>query len=189
MVGRHLRVGLRRGGGRDRHGFSPTTAIAEGGWAGHFGHGVSCHDPKRPGDLLDMGAVALANGESCRHGGRGVLGGGLPFRPRRRHPSRRDRRVSPSGSCRLAHPLLHRQSADSTSGRNHCFGTCYARSSWGAAMMAMVEPVSTYKLVLLAGTFALLLSVVGCGASGAATPLSSHGAARGPTFGMEGGGG
>jgi hypothetical protein len=56
-------------------------------------------------------------------------------------------------------------------------------------MMAIVEPVSTYKLVLLAGTVALLLSVAGCGASGAAVPLSSHGAARGPTFGLGGGGG
>jgi hypothetical protein len=56
-------------------------------------------------------------------------------------------------------------------------------------MMAMVEPVSTYKLVLLAGAFALLLSMVGCGGSGEAKPLSSHGAARGPTFGLQGGGG
>jgi hypothetical protein len=55
--------------------------------------------------------------------------------------------------------------------------------------MAMVEPVSTYKFVLLAAIFALLLSLVGCGGAGEAKPLSSHGAARGPTFGMEGGGG
>jgi hypothetical protein len=57
-------------------------------------------------------------------------------------------------------------------------------------MMAMVDRVSTYKVVLLAGIFALLLSMVGCGTSGAAIPVSSHGVARGPVFGgMEGGGG
>jgi hypothetical protein len=56
-------------------------------------------------------------------------------------------------------------------------------------MIAMMQAAGTRKFMLLAGAFALVLSVMGC-ATPQGSPLSSHGVARVRTFNpMAGGGG
>jgi hypothetical protein len=110
-----------------------------------------------------------------------ILGGRLSLWSRSRQPPRRDRAVSPRGPCRLAHPLLHREPSDAASGGNQCSRAPNARSSRGAAMMAMLESGRNSKLVLLTAVLALAFSVMGCAATGT-SPLSSHGVDYIPAF-------
>jgi hypothetical protein len=168
---RSRRAGLHRNDGCGLGGLCPTTERPP---AATPIYGDGRHDPQRPRYVLNMDIVALARGTSDGQGGHRILVGRLSLWSRRRQPSRRDRAVSPRGPCRLAHPLLHRKSADTSSPRDQCLGTRNARSSRRAAVMAMIEVMGPRRLVLLAAALALALFTMGC-AAGSAGPLSSHG--------------
>src|SRR3984957_3625499 len=96
-----------------------------------------------------MDTVALAGGPPDGQGSHRILVGRVSLWSRRRQPPRRDRTVSARGPCRLAHPLLHRESADAASTCNPCPGTRNARPSRRTAIMTM-EAVGIDRLVLLA---------------------------------------
>ena len=78
----------------------------------------------------------------------------------------------------LARPILHRESADETSGCSECPRARNARSSRGTTMIAMLGSIGTRRLVLIAVALALALSATGC-ASG---PPGSHGTDYIPAF-------